>query len=193
MENEPMLLKCLAGRMDNLMTTPDEKRYIIQKIRDNDLSDIRDALVSESGRPESLRKALMGPLPTREQIDIWLAEWGDRYLPFLNPDVVARMNREQEPSRQLMGCAAGWVLTLLFFAGTGTLAYLWGWWVPLVPAALIALFARGMIEAARSKELKGEMKRRAMWSFTNPLTNCILAFLGALVGLGVRFLVSIAR
>lgn len=193
MENEPMLLECLAGRLDNPMTPLEVKRFIVQKIRDNDLAEIRDVMVSEPDRHEHLRQALLGPLPTQEEINIWLDEWGDRYLPYLNPDVYARMKREQEPSRQLMGCAVGWVLTLMFFGGTGTLTYIWGWWVPLVPAALLALFARGMMRATRSTDLKGEMKRRAMWSFANPITICFRAFLGALVGLGIRLFVSLLR
>ena len=193
MENEPMLLECLAGRMDNPMCPLEEKRYIISKIRDNDLADIRDTLVSKPDCPENTRQALLGPLPTHAEVETWLFEWGDRYLPYLNPDVFTRMKHAQEPSRQFMSCAVVLLITLISFFGTGTIAYLYGWWVPFVPLALIAILFRGMVRARRSTELRGEKKRRAMWSIANPITICFRAFIGALVGLGIRIIVALTR
>lgn len=193
MENEPILLKCLAGRMDNLMTTSEEKQYIIQKIHDNDLADIRDALVSESGRSESLRKALMGPLPTQEEIDSWLTEWGDRYLPFLNPDITGRMKREQEPLRQLMDCVMDWIVTVFLMGGTGILAYFLGWWVPLIPTALMVFYVHVMMKSTATTEFKGKAKRRTIWAHTTPFARCLFALFGALGGLGVRFVVWLLK
>jgi hypothetical protein len=122
-----------------------------------------------------------------------LGEWGDRYLPYLDSDVFARMKQAQEPSRQAMGCAGDWILTLLILGASGTLAYFLGWWVPLVPAALMALYTRAMFRATRSTELKGEAKRRAMWAHATPFTRSLLAVFGGIAGLVVRFVVWLVR
>lgn len=193
MRNEPMILQCLAGRLDNPTVPLEEKQYIVRKIRDNDLKEIRDIMLAESHRSENIRGALAGPLPTQAEIDTWLAEWGDRYLPYLAPVVFARLKQAQEPSRQAMGCAVDWILTVLIMGGAGTLAYLFGWWVPLVPAALIVLYARAMFNATRSTELKREAKRRAMWAHATPFTRSLLALFGSLAGLAVRFVVWLMR
>jgi hypothetical protein len=193
MQDEPMILQCLAGRLDNPTVPLEEKQYIVRKIRDNDLAEIRDVMLTESHRSENIRNALAGPLPSQAQIEAWLGEWGDRYLPYLDPDVFARMKQAQEPSRQAMGCAVDWVVTVLILGASGTLAYIFGWWVPLVPVALMALYTRAMFTATRSTELKGEAKRRAMWAHATPFTRSLLAFFGSLAGLAVRFVVWLMR
>lgn len=93
MSKEHVLLACLAGLLDNPLTTLDQKRFILQKLVANDLSELRDALVNakrEHPLHPSLKSELQGPLPTKEEVESWLIKWSDRYQPLLACDEAPR-------------------------------------------------------------------------------------------------------
>jgi hypothetical protein len=174
--------------MDNRLTTPEQKRYTIQHIRDNDLSDLRDAMLKgHPDMPAHLRAGLQGPLPTQEEIDAWLAKWGHQYLPILDPAVFERMQQESAPSAQMMGCAMHWVLSSVLFLGSGAAAYLLGWWVPIVPAVLFGLFLLTGFTAATANDRSAVYSRGYMAGLS------CTSFFGALVGLAGRFILPLIK
>jgi hypothetical protein len=75
----PLLLQ-LAGLMDNPRTTIEQQQYTFNRILENDLEDLRNALLDAyPDAPRQHREAIQGPLPTRAETDRWIEEWGYKY------------------------------------------------------------------------------------------------------------------
>jgi len=82
---EHILLQMLQGRLGNRGAPIDEKRVIFQRIKDNDLAEIRDRYLEiDREMPEEWQRKLKDRLPSLEETNEWIKKNGQRFEHLLN-------------------------------------------------------------------------------------------------------------